>query len=353
MAAAGHPRNPAAWLKALGVVILLAVAGVLVEMVVGVNRYSDFGAQVDHTFWMIVLIAALLLGGIVVFMVYCLVVYRHDRVEVPVQVEGNWWLEFWWTVIPVVIVLGMFWAGYEGFRNMRTVPKNAMKVKVLARMWSWEFEYENGVHSNVLKVPVGTPVRLTLTSADVIHSFYIPHFRVKEDCVPGREGYMWFKADEVDTYTVMCAEYCGDGHAKMMTNVVSLPREAFEEWLRSAAEEKKAMEEPVAEELSPEEKERKMAAAGEKLYNVKGCAACHSVDGSPRLGPSFKGIYGKKVRVMTGGKAREVLVDDAYLTKSMKTPTADVVEGFQPVMPPQNLTDAEIEKINTFIKSLK
>jgi cytochrome c oxidase subunit 2 len=221
-----------------------------------------------------------------------------------------------------------------------------MPVKVTARQWSWLFEYPNGKQDSVLRVPLHKPVKLLLTSADVLHSLYIPAYRIKEDCVPGMNTYLWFQPDTPGSYDLFCTEYCGVAHADMITKVEVMPREDFDAWYTEAAV---APERPVP----PEKKAPRPDI--EALLNVKGCLACHSTDGTPKIGPTFKGAYGRTVTVVTAGKERELVADDEYLKKSLLDPQADIVKGFPPIMPSQKglLTDKELEDIIGYLKTLK
>jgi cytochrome c oxidase subunit 2 len=207
----------------------------------------------------------------------------------------------------------MFWYGWEGYLSLRRIPDNAIPVQGTARMWSWLFTYENGKTSDKLYVPVGQPVNVRLKSLDVLHSFYVPAFRVKRDTVPGMENYVWFVAEEPGSYDLFCAEYCGVAHSAMITTVEAIPAAEFSAWLE---------DKPVA------------ADAGKALLQKHGCLGCHSVDGSPSVGPTFQGIGGREVNVVTNGESRTLTTDRAYLEKSILEPGADIVEGFPPAMPP-------------------
>jgi cytochrome c oxidase subunit II len=300
------------------------------------HGWTNLSASVDSVFLFIMGISLVLLVGVTGTMVYFAVRYRRSRHPQAENIEGNLALEIVWTVIPTLLVLAIFWVGWKGFVYMRTVPKDAMLVKVTARMWSWGFAYENGRTSDVLKVPVGRPVKLAITSVDVVHSLSIPAFRVKEDAVPGRENYLWFKPELAGTYDLFCTEYCGMGHSAMVTKVDVMAQQEFDSWYRAA--------------------QGKAAAGpdGAKLFAEKGCAACHSIDGSPKVGPTLKGVFGHKVTVLTGGKEREIAADETYLRRSLVDPNADIVKGFPPIMPPQKdvLTDAEIDAVIEYLKTL-
>jgi cytochrome c oxidase subunit 2 len=189
--------------------------------------------HVDRTFLFIVGISVALLALVTGLMIYFVIKYSRKRNPQATEVEGNTFLEILWTVVPTALVIAMFYYGWIGFKAMREVPKNAMTVNVTAQMWFWRFEYANGLQTDVLRVPVGKPVKLELTSLDVVHSLYMPAFRVKEDAVPGTDTYLWFQAEEEGLYDIFCAEYCGTEHSSMTTKVEAIPLEEFREWYNS------------------------------------------------------------------------------------------------------------------------
>lgn len=194
----------------------------------------DIVRHTDLTFIIIVGISFLLLALVSAAMFYFIYRYSRKRNPVATDITGNTTLEILWTAIPLVLVLVMFFFGYTGFKQMRNAPADAMTVKVTGRMWAWSYEYENGAKSDTLYVPLGKPVKLELTSADVNHSFYIPAYRVKEDVIPGRKNYLWFEPTEEGRYNVECAEYCGLSHSYMLSLVVAIPKERFETWVANA-----------------------------------------------------------------------------------------------------------------------
>lgn len=193
---------------------------------------SPFADYVDATFLLIVGISSLVLLGLVVAMIYFLFRYSRKRNPHPTNIEGNVPLEVAWTVIPLVLFMGMFYMGWEGYSRMSEVPDNAVPIHVTARMWSWTFEYPNGLQTDTLFVPVQQPIKLSLTSMDVNHSMYIPAFRIKKDVIPNRTNVMWFSTPEPRSYDIACAEYCGLRHAYMYTKVVAMSPEAFDQWYR-------------------------------------------------------------------------------------------------------------------------
>ncbi|WP_345993230.1 cytochrome c oxidase subunit II [Sulfurimonas sp. HSL-1716] len=303
-------------------------------MLAGFNKdASTFAADVDQAFWISIGISGamlLLVVGLILFFIFR---YHHSRVK-PEEIRNIKHylpLEIAWTVIPTILLFVIFYYGYSAFRELRTMPKNAFTVDVLGKRWSWTFTYPNGKRTAELYVPAGENIRLLLHAPvnDVLHSFYVPAFRVKEDVVPGRVNHLWFKATVKGRYDIECAEYCGTGHSRMLSKVEVMDKAAFDTWYAS-------------EKLSPHDKSAPKG-EGEALYKTLGCVSCHSLDGSIIVCPTFKGLYGTKVKVLTNGKLREVLADETYIRASIRTPAKDVVQGFQAGIMP-NLSDQIDEK---------
>lgn len=294
---------------------------------------------IDPIFMFIFGACFVLLLGITAAMLYFVVRYHRSRApEATSKTEGNLWLETVWIVLPTILVLAMFWYGWKEYLVLRTVPKDALPVTATARMWSWSFSYPNGTTSPKLYVPVGRPVRVELVSTDVIHGFFLPAFRVKRDVVPGMSNYAWFVATTAGSFDLFCSQYCGTGHSAMITTVVALPAKEFEEWL----------------EHGPAGGEKAIHVDGRKLAGEKGCLGCHSLDGSPGVGPSFKGIMGRSEVVVTSGAERTIIVDENYLAHSIREPQEDLVKGFPPVMPTfGDLKKEEVEALVEFMKSVK
>jgi cytochrome c oxidase subunit 2 len=297
---------------------------------------SNFVEGVDLTFIIILGISVFFLVGITAVMIYFVIRYRRKKNPKASQIEGNNKLEIIWTIVPTIMVLIMFYYGWIGYRPMRQVPDNAIPLKAYGQMWSWMFEYPNGKKSPELIVPLNQPVKLDLISRDVLHSLYIPAFRIKEDVVPGKNNYMWFTAQVEGEYDLFCAEYCGDRHSYMLSKVKVLPEAEYNAWLAQS-------DIPVDER------------PGHTVLKQNGCIACHSLDGSRIVGPSFKGIYGHEVEVITNGQERTLLVDDAYIVSSIYEPNADVVKGFNPglmISYKQQVSEEDIKKIIDYIKGL-
>lgn len=191
---------------------------------------ENITTQTDTTFLLIVAVSIVLLLIVSVSMVYFVIRYNKKKNPKASNISGNTRLEILWTAIPTLLVLGMFFSGYVGFKNLRTPPDDAFVVKVTGRMWVWSFEYENGKKSDTLYVPLSKPIKVLITSNDVNHSFYLPDFRVKEDAVPGRVNMLWFKPQQVGTYNIACAEYCGLSHYNMYAKLVVMDDTDFQRW---------------------------------------------------------------------------------------------------------------------------
>jgi cytochrome c oxidase subunit 2 len=295
------------------------------------------GRVVDNIFLYILFICLFLLGLITFLMVYFIVRYRRKRHPRPVDIEGSTWLEITWTVIPTLIVLTMFYYGLTGFEFLKKVPPGAMVVKVVARQWSWLFQYENGIQDTELRVSIGKPVKLLLTSQDVIHGFYAPAFRIKQDAVPGMTNYLWFQPTQVGVFDVMCSQYCGLEHSHMLSKIVVLPEEEFTKWYQGKKQEVAA----------------KGPTPGIQLYRIKGCVACHSTDGSRRVGPTFKGLFGKSEEVVKAEKGATIVVDEAFIRDYIEDPNAIQVKGYPPIMPKVSMTSEELTALVDYIKSLR
>ena len=289
---------------------------------------------IDPVFFFIFGASLLLLLGITLAVILFLVRYHRSRAPEPTSTaESNLWLEIVWTVLPTLLVMAMFWYGWKEYLVLRTVPKGAMEITATARMWSWSFSYPDGSTSSKLYVPVGKPIKVNLVSQDVIHGFFLPAFRVKRDIVPGMDNFAWFVAQKPGSYDLFCSQYCGTNHSAMITTVEALTEHDFAEWQKESG--------------------KKEGTSGHELLEKHGCLGCHSEDGSPRIGPSFKGFWGRKTLVTTGGTEHEIVADDAYLRRSIKEPAADLVKGFPPVMPPFTLSEDELKVISDYLKGLK
>jgi cytochrome c oxidase subunit II len=256
--------------------------------------------------------------------------------------------------LPLVLFLSYFAIGYPQYVRLQTPPKDATDVYVQGKKWMWKFAYPGGPNStDVLRVPAGRPVRLLLTSRDVIHSFYVPALRLKQDALPGRYTQTWFNADVPGRYPIFCAEYCGLGHSAMLGELVVMPAAEFDEW----KEQQRRASQAVAQDGQPIPAEEvdlrgSLVDQGRRIAAVQGCFKCHSVDGSQHIGPTWLDLYGRTVKLETG---KTIVADEAYLTRSMMEPNAEVVAGYKPVMPTfqGKLSAPDAAAIAEFIKSLR
>ncbi len=294
---------------------------------------SNIAGKINTSFIFVVGACIVLLVMVTLTMLFFLYKYNRKRNPVAREIRENLPLEVVWTVIPTLLVIVMFYFGWVDFDYIRNPPGNAMPVTVIARQWSWIFVYENGRRSDTLRVPVGRPVKLILTSEDVLHCFYVPAYRVKEDCVPGMKTHMWFTANVAGTYDIFCTEYCGLEHSHMLSKLVTMPEKDFASWYQR--------EEAAAKDRGPE------------LLQTKGCLGCHTTDGTKKVGPTFKGLYGSTVTVLTEGKKRQVVADEEYLRKSVLEPAADIAEGYPNIMPKLPLSKEELDAIVEYLKTLK
>lgn len=283
---------------------------------------------------------------------------RTPRVTVP------HWLEVGGSTALLAIFVAFWIVGFRQYTDLETPPADAMEVYVTARQWMWKFGYPDGPTSaGVLYVPLGRPVRLLITSRDVIHSFYVPAFRVKQDAVPGRYTTIWFTAVRAGTYDVLCAEFCGTGHSRMRARVVVMPEDGFERWLQGGGpmEEDRPLGPPAvlrgdgagaSDDEGAGETGETLADRGMRVAAAKGCLRCHTTDGTDHVGPTWKGLWHKEVRLQDGTTVR---ADAAYITQSMMDPMAQLVAGYQPLMPTYQgrITPGETAAIVELIKRLQ
>lgn len=307
---------------------------------------TEVAEQWDALFYFLVGCSAFFFVLIIGTLVFFLLKYREKRADQPVgNIIHNSKLEFVWIIIPTILVVGIFVWGWAVYEKMREAPKSAIDIKVIGKQWLWQFQYDNGKSTiGELVVPEKVPVRLLMTSDDVIHAFFIPDFRVKSDVVPGLYTTVWFQAKKTGEHIVYCTQYCGTAHAKMLAKVKVVSLDEWNAWTKEGAGD-------------DGERPENLADWGRELYVKKGCSACHSVDGSRLVGPSFKGIWGTTVETADGTKH---LVDENYIKNRIEyPPTAatpgKVLKGYQPVMPSFKglITAEEINAVVEFIKDLK
>ncbi len=299
---------------------------------------SPTADSTDALFHFINEVSLVLLLGITIAIIYFAVKYRRRSKDdkTPVITHNNA-LEVTWSVIPLMLTLVIFWWGYTGWLNLRAVPDDAYEVKVTGFKWAWNFEYENGaVSPNELHVPAGRPIKLVMISRDVLHSFYVPEYRVKHDVIPNRYTYVWFEAEEPGESQVYCTEYCGTSHSMMLAKVIVHEPEEFNTWLATAN---------IPGSGTPVEQ-------GKALVETNACQSCHSLDGSDLIGPSFKGIWGRE-ELMSDGTT--ITVDENYIRESILNPGAKIVDGYQNQMASYQglLDDDQIDAIIEYLKTLE
>jgi cytochrome c oxidase subunit 2 len=303
---------------------------------------SDFAHKVDYAHDVVTIISVICTVLIVGVMLYFAIIYRQRNGqdhETP-AIEGNNTLEVIWTVFPTLVCVWVAWLGYDAFVALRTPPANAMEVNVTGRQWAWDFQYSNGKKTtSELVVPVGEPVKLIMTSRDVLHSFFVPVMRTKMDVIPGRYTHEWFRPIKTGNFQVFCTEYCGNEHSRMMARLKVLPRAEFERWLADDSEAKKLAA------MKPSD-------MGKQLYVSKSCNTCHSLDGSRKVGPSWLKLYNRQGSLTNG---QSYVADHNYIKESILNPSAKIVSGYGAGMMPSydgQLTDVELESIIDFIKTV-
>ena len=284
------------------------------------------------TTFFVVLIA----GTIIVFMIRY---RRRDPDEIPESgAHGSLALEIAWTVPPLVIVMIIFFWGASLFATIQRPPDDAINIDVVGKQWMWKLQHMEGRREiNELHIPVGKPVKLTMTSEDVIHSFFVPAFRTKQDAVPGRYTTTWFEATKPGAYHLFCAEYCGTIHSGMIGYVIAMEPAEFQAWLQSGQ----------AGGLPPVSP----AAAGEALFQAQGCVSCHAA-GTGQRGPQLAGLFGTTVHFEDGGTS---VADENYLRESILEPQAHLVQGYQAIMPTYQglLSEENVMQLIAYLKTLK
>jgi cytochrome c oxidase subunit II len=273
----------------------------------------------------------------------CIVIFvrkyrRKSADDFTPHITHNQTLEIVWSVVPLIILIGIFFWGFHGYVTAQIAPANAIEIQVTGKKWVWQFEYPDGMRTlNSFHVPVNRPVRLVMNSEDVLHSFFIPAFRIKKDVLPVRYTEEWFHATKPGVYQIFCTEYCGKGHSDMLARVFVDDDAQYQKWLKEGDEEIQKL--PLKE-------------LGAMVHENRGCATCHSLDGTRGQGPSWKGIYGQTHQFADGSTA---LVDENYIRQSILEPQAHVVQGYEPIMPTYKglLRDREILGAIEFIKTLK
>ncbi|MBZ0273260.1 cytochrome c oxidase subunit II [bacterium] len=302
-------------------------------------RASTVAEGVDNVFYFIYYLSVFFFVVIVALMVVFAVKYRkRSEGQRSSPIKGHLGLELLWSVVPAFLLVAIFLWGFFGFMDLSVPPDDALDIRVTAQQWSWNFSYpRDGINSPDLVVPAGRPVKLTMSSNDVIHSFFVPDFRVKRDVLPNRYTVLWFEAIEPGEHNIFCTEYCGTSHAQMLAKVKVLDAAAYQEWIQTGGGQF-AGDMPMHE-------------IGKSIFTKRGCIACHSVDGTRLIGPSLKGVYGHEVQLADGSTVK---ADDNYLRESIMDPATRIVTGYQPVMPTYRgmLADKEVDALIEYVKSL-
>lgn len=323
---------------------------------------STIASSIDGLHFFV--ISVTMLGALAVTLIGGYFLFRYRRrsgrsVGVARKIVHT--VPFWLEATVILSLFGLFvlwWViGFRQYMRIRIAPEGALEVYVTGKQWMWKFAYPEGANSiSTLYVPAGRPVKLILASRDVIHSFFVPDFRVKQDVVPGRLTTLWFEAPEPGRHEILCTEYCGVSHSTMRGEVVVLSGEEYDQWLQGALPNPplagQTNERPaVVGRYAPSELVN-MVRQGELAAAQYGCLRCHSLDGSQHLGPTWAGLYGSNVPLAQGGT---VFVDEAYITESMMDPLVKLHMGFQPIMPSYQglIRPAETAAIIELIKSLR
>jgi cytochrome c oxidase subunit 2 len=295
---------------------------------------SSVAGRVDALFLFLVLVSTFFATLIFVLVLYFAIRYRRrSETEQPTSIHGDLRLELLWTLIPLGLVMIMFFWGARLFVTLSYPPANALEIYAVGKQWMWKFQHPSGQREiNELHVPLGQPVKLTMASEDVIHSFFVPAFRVKMDVVPGRYTTTWFEATRSGDYHLFCAEYCGTTHAGMIGRVVVLTPADYEQWLSGGAS------------------EESVEMTGERLFQQLGCHTCHRADTGAR-GPALEGVFGHQVQLQSG---ETITVDESYVRESILQPNAKIVAGYQPLMPTfqGQISEEGLLQIIAYIRSL-
>jgi cytochrome c oxidase subunit II len=300
---------------------------------------STVSNGVDDLFYFIYYLCLFFFVLIVGAMVYFVVKYKRrspDQKSSPNK--GNHTLELVWSVIPSILLIVIFAWGFKDWVKLVVPPANALEVRVTGQKWSWSYDYvSSGVNASNLVVPEGKPVKLIMSSKDVIHSYFVPDFRIKKDVLPGRYTVTWFEPTGLGEHAVLCTEYCGTSHSGMLSKVKVVPQQEFEEWIAGGGD--------LGGEGVP------LSQLGAKLYEAKGCNACHSIDGSAKVGPTFKGIYGREGEFVDGKKYK---ADDNYIRNSILVPASEIVKGYAPAMPSYQgqLNEKQLSALIEYMKEI-
>ena len=316
------------------------------------EQASTWATEVDHLHYFVITVTMVSAAAVAAVAMLLFVRFRRrSEDQLTPHVEPKALHEVLFIGVPLAFFLLWFAIGFPLFVKLQSPPKDAMDVYVMGKKWMWKFAYPGGPNGvDVLRVPAGRPVRLLITSRDVIHSFFVPDLRLKQDAVPGRYSQTWFQAKGPGRHQVFCAEYCGIGHSAMLGEVIAMEPSEFDAWISEA----RARTQAVAQD-TPDERLNPITSLpeqGRRLAGEYGCFKCHTVDGTRHIGPTWLDLYRKTERLQDG---KAIVADEAYLTESMMDPAAKLVAGYQNVMPTfqGRIPGPEIAAIVEFIKTLR
>lgn len=309
---------------------------------------SSYAQKVDNVMLYIVGISFLLLLIVTASMIYFVIRYNRKKNPFAAQIEGNKVIEIIWIVVPVILVLTMFFYSYGVFKEARIVPPDALNVKVEAKMWAWKFYYDNGKVTDTLFIPVNRPVKFTIVSTDVNHSFYIPAFRIKEDAVPGRENYMVVHPKEIGSFDIACAEYCGLNHSLMYTKVYVVPEQEFSQWLKGELDDNYLRKYVAAHSGGYKD----YLSGSYAILFAKGCVQCHSLDDRKSIGPSFVELSRGVAYVSINGKDTTIIIDKNYIRESIVNPDIHIVKGFEKIAMPKPTNILKDDELNLIVELL-
>lgn len=298
------------------------------------DQASSYSGRVDALYaflWALTILFGVVISLVIVY--FAIKYRRRSQDEIPRPVEGSMKLELAWSIIPFLISMGIFVWSASLYFSMYRPPSEALEVYVVAKQWMWKFQHLDGQREiNELHVPLGRKVKLTLTTEDVIHSFFVPAFRVKMDVVPGKYSTIWFEPTKAGRYHLFCAEYCGTSHSGMIGWIDVMEAPEYQAWLGGGAA------------------EGSLASSGEKLFQQLACNTCHRSDGQGR-GPALEGVFGKEVQLQDG---QRLTADEGYVRESIINPRAKIVAGFQPIMPTfqGQVSEEQLLQLVAYVKSI-
>ena len=318
------------------------------------DQASTFARDVDQLHFFVILTTFAVSTAVGLTAIFFFILYRRrSETQTTPHIEPPVWMEALFVTVPLFFFLLWFFLGYKEFVRQQTPPSDAMDVYVMAKKWMWKFAWPDGPNAiNVLRVPAGRNVRLLMTSRDVIHSFYVPEFRIKQDVLPGRYTQTWFNAVEPGRYQILCAEYCGAGHSIMRGEVIVMKPQEYEDWLAVQKRGLTTRQDGAPTALDSAPPLSNLVDQGRRVAIEQGCVKCHTTDGTRHIGPTWLDLYHRREKLTDG---TFVDADEAYLTESMMEPAAKVVDGFQPVMPSfqGKIAAPEVAALVEYIKSLQ